>query len=128
MPFVRQLRQKLKSKMHCRHITLNYRIQIYMRVPNDVLWFFYGPSIKTPPFPLSSEFWRHYVLTGGTQRRASLCYQSERMKIQKHFIYSRTAFRTGGSFLFFVICSFDDSKVLIKVYLNKEYFEFEFEF
>ena len=43
-------------------------------------------------------------------------------------LLSRTAFRTGGSFLFFVICSFDDSKVLIKVYLNKEYFEFEFEF
>ena len=42
-------------------------------------------------------------------------------------LLSRTAFRTDGSFIF-VLCSFDDSKVLMRVYLNKEYFDFEFEF
>ena len=30
---------------------------------------------------LSAEFWSHYVVSGGTQRRALLRYQSEQMKI-----------------------------------------------
>ena len=32
-------------------------------------------------FPMSTELWRHCVLSGGTQRRALPRYQSEEMKI-----------------------------------------------
>ena len=35
------------------------------------------PSVKTHRSPLSAEFWKHYVLTGGTQRRTLLRHQSE---------------------------------------------------
>ena len=40
------------------------------------------PSVKTLRFPLSAEFWRHCVLSGGTQRRALPRHQSEEIKIQ----------------------------------------------
>ena len=39
------------------------------------------PSAKTLRSPLSAKFWRHCVLSGGTQRRALPRYQSEEMKI-----------------------------------------------
>ena len=39
------------------------------------------PSVKTLRSPLSAEFWRHCVLTGGTQRRALSRHQSDEMKI-----------------------------------------------
>ena len=40
------------------------------------------PSVKTHRSPLSAEFWRHCVLSGGTQRRALPRHQSEEMKIK----------------------------------------------
>ena len=39
------------------------------------------PSVKTFCSPLSEEFWRHYVLSGRTQRRACPRHQSEEMEI-----------------------------------------------
>ena len=39
------------------------------------------PSVKTLHSPLSPEFWRHCVLSGGTQRRDLPHHQSEEMKI-----------------------------------------------
>ena len=39
------------------------------------------PSVKTLCFPLSAEFWRHCILSGGTQRRCLPRHQSEEMKI-----------------------------------------------
>ena len=39
------------------------------------------PSVKTLRFALSTEFWRHCVLSGGAQRRAWPRRQSEEMKI-----------------------------------------------
>ena len=41
-----------------------------------------GPSIKTLRSPLSGEYWKHCVLSGGTQRRALPRHQSEKMKIK----------------------------------------------
>ena len=37
-----------------------------------------GPTVKTLRFPLSAEFWRHCVLSGGTQRRTLLRHQRKR--------------------------------------------------
>ena len=39
------------------------------------------PSFKTLRFPLCAEFWRHCVLSGGTQRRALPRHRSKEMKI-----------------------------------------------
>ena len=40
------------------------------------------PSVTTPHrSPLSAEFWRHCVLSGGTQRRTLPRHQSEEIKI-----------------------------------------------
>ena len=39
------------------------------------------PSVKTLYAPLSAEFWRYCVLSGGTQRCALPRHQSEEMKI-----------------------------------------------
>ena len=39
------------------------------------------PSVKTLRSPLSVEFWRHCVLSGGTQRRGLTRHHSEEMKI-----------------------------------------------
>ena len=39
------------------------------------------PSVKTLRSPLSAEFWRHCVLSGGTQRCTLPRHQSEEMKI-----------------------------------------------
>ena len=39
------------------------------------------PSVKTLRSSLSTEFWRHFVLSGGTQRRALSRHQSEEMEI-----------------------------------------------
>ena len=39
------------------------------------------PSVTTFRSPLSALFWRHCVLSGETQRRALLRYQSEEMEI-----------------------------------------------
>ena len=38
------------------------------------------PSVETLRSPLSSEFWRHCVLSGGTQRRALPRHQSKNEK------------------------------------------------
>ena len=38
-------------------------------------------SVKTLRSPLSAEFWRHYVLSGRTQRRTLPRHQSEEMEI-----------------------------------------------
>ena len=38
------------------------------------------PSVKTLRSPLSAEFWRHWVLSGRTQRRAMPRYPSEEME------------------------------------------------
>lgn len=38
-------------------------------------------SVKTLRYPLSTEFWRHCLLSGGTQRRPLPRHQSEKMKI-----------------------------------------------
>ena len=38
-------------------------------------------SFKTLRSPLTAEFWKHCVLSGGTQRRALPRHQSEEMKI-----------------------------------------------
>ena len=39
------------------------------------------PSVKTLRSPLTADFWRHCVLSGGAQRRAFPRHQSEEMKI-----------------------------------------------
>ena len=39
------------------------------------------PSVKTLRSPLSAEFWRHCVLSGGSQRRPLSRHQSEEIKI-----------------------------------------------
>ena len=39
-------------------------------------------------------------------------------------LISRTAFRDGA---LVALCSLNDSEVLVKIYLNKEYFEIEYE-
>ena len=39
------------------------------------------PRVKTLRSPLSAEFWRHCVLSGGTERRALPRHQNEEMKI-----------------------------------------------
>ena len=39
------------------------------------------PSAKTLRSLLSTEFWRHYMLSGGTQRRNLSRLQSEEMEI-----------------------------------------------
>ena len=56
-------------------------------------------------------------MSGGTQIRALPRSHREEIKILNI---------SFSHFFLFVICSFDDSKVLIRVYFNKEYFEFEF--
>ena len=38
-------------------------------------------NVKTLDSPLSAEFWKHCVLSGGTQRRALPRHQSEEMNI-----------------------------------------------
>ena len=39
------------------------------------------PNVKTLRFSLSAKFWKHCVLSGGSQRRALPRHQSEEMKI-----------------------------------------------
>ena len=42
-------------------------------------------SVKTLRSPLSAEFWRHCVLSGGTQRSALPRNQSENINVNKYF-------------------------------------------
>ena len=46
------------------------------------------PSVKTLRSPLSAEFWRHCVLSGGTQGRALPRHQNENVNVNKYFISS----------------------------------------
>ena len=39
------------------------------------------PGVKTLRSPLSAEFWRHCLLSGGTQRRDLPQHQSEEIEI-----------------------------------------------
>ena len=39
------------------------------------------PSVKTLRFSLSAKFWKHCVLSGGTQRRPLPRHQNEKMQI-----------------------------------------------
>ena len=108
-----------------------------------------GGFASTPERRNENINWNKYIISSSGDRTfnsvaftVTLCARAPQLSsnMSYHWLWkeqllsflpallSRTAFRTGGSFLFFVMCSFDDSKVLIKVYLNKEYFEFEFEF
>ena len=40
-----------------------------------------NPNVKTLFFPFPAEFWRHCVLSGGSQRRAFPRHETEDMKI-----------------------------------------------
>ena len=51
---------KQKPRVEFRHLTRN----ILKNLAENA-----EPSVKTLNSPLSAEIWRHYVLSGGTQRR-----------------------------------------------------------
>ena len=56
--------------------TAYYQLQAVSRTQQDRQR---EPSVKTLPFPLSAEFWRHCVSSGGNQRHAWSRHQSEEM-------------------------------------------------
>ena len=56
-------------------------LRVYQCISPCYLHILNEPRVKTFRFPLSAEYWRHCVLSGGTQRGALHRYQSEEMKI-----------------------------------------------
>ena len=53
-------------------------VRLYVKKPT--------PSVKTLRSPLSAEFWRHCVLSGGSQRRA--LPRNDNINVNKDFISS----------------------------------------
>ena len=50
------------------HIYMEY---VYLFSVISVLAGYQKPNVKTLRYPFSAEFWRHCMLSGGIQRRAS---------------------------------------------------------